>query len=115
MAEEYSPPVADDADFNFDTAGYSPSPPLAADFNFVLGVYRILAGFSNIFTSIWADSDAGQDNGRMYVLSWGPGTALSVLNLDVKNLYDYYTQNYGGRAQETLIDDNTRDLNVDIP
>ena len=115
MAEAYNPPVADDADFNFDVAGYSPEPPLAADFNFILGVYYILAGTSNIFTAIWADSDAGLASGKMYTLSWGQGTALSILNLNEKNLYDHYTQNYGGRGSETLTDNDTRDLNVDTP
>ena len=115
MAEAYNPPQADDADFNFDTAGYTSRHPLDADFDFALAVYYVLAGFSNIFTAIWADSDAGSTNGRMYALSWGPGTALSILNLDDKRLYDHYTQNYGGRAEETLTDTDTRDLNVDTP
>ena len=74
-----------------------------------------LAGTSNIFTAIWADSNADQNNGKMYVLSWGSGTALSVLNLEEKELYDYYTQDFGGRAEETLTDTDTRDLNVDTP
>jgi hypothetical protein len=113
MAESYSPPEATNANMNFDRgARYIPKQPLDADFNFALGVYRVLAGFSNIFTAIWADSDASQDSGKMYALSWGPGTALSILNLDVKNLHDYYTQNYGGRQEETLTNIDTRDLNV---
>lgn len=112
MAEQYVPPNADDADFNFDVGGYVPSDPLDADFNFVLGVYSVLAGTSNIFTAIWADVDAGPDNGKMYALSWGAGTALSILKLDEKDLYDYYTQTYGGRAEETLIDNDTKDLNA---
>jgi len=112
MAESYSPPEATNANMNFDIGGYTPKNPLDADFDFVLGVYYVLAGFSNIFTAIWADSDAGWANGKMYALSWGPGTALSILNLDVKNLHDYYTQNYGGRAEETLTDNDTRDLNA---
>ena len=115
MAEAYSPPLPDDADFNFDLAGYGPKPPLAADFDFALAVFYVLAGFSNIFTAIWADSNASLANGRMYTLSWGAGTALSVLNLDDKRLYDYYTQTDSGRVDETLIDTDTRDLNVDTP
>ena len=115
MAEQFVPPVADDADFNFDQgAGYTPKQPLDADFNFVLGVYNVLAGFSNIFTAIWADSDAGRGNGKMYALSWGPGVALSVLNLDDKILYDYYTQTDSGRVEEVLIDNNTRDFNLEM-
>jgi hypothetical protein len=113
MAEEYNSPNADDADFNFELAGYTPSPPRAADFDFALAVYNILAGFSNIFTAIWADSNAGKDSGKMYALSWGPGTALSVVELSTNALYDQYTQSDGGRAQETLTNTDTRDLNVD--
>jgi hypothetical protein len=115
MADSYSPPNADNADFNFDRASYSPLPPQHADFDFALAVYRVLFGDSNIFTGIWADSNAGLNNGQMHALSWGPGTALSVLNLDSKILYDHYTQNNGGRAQETLTNTDTRDLNVDTP
>jgi hypothetical protein len=115
MAEAYNPPLPDDADFNFDLAGYSPKPPLAADFDFALAVFYVLAGFSNIFTAIWADSNASLTNGKMYTLSWGPGTALSVLDLSNKHLYDHYTQNYGGRGEETLTNTDTRDLNVDAP
>ena len=112
MSEEYNPPVADDADFNFEISGYTPKQPLDADFNFALGVYHILAGYSNIFTAIWADTDASRASGKMYALSWGPGVALSILNLDEKNLYDHYTQTRGGRVDETLTNDDTRDLNT---
>jgi len=115
MAEAYNPPLSDEADFNFDLTEYSPKSPLAADFDFALVVFYVLAGFSNIFTAIWADSDAGLSNGKMYTLSWGPGTALSVLNLDDKRLYDRYTQTETGRGQESLTDTDTRDLNVDTP
>ena len=113
MAEEYNPPNANDADMNFEIDGYSPPDP--PDFDFALGVYYVLAGFSNIFTGIWADEDAGRTSGRMYALSWGPGTALNILNLDEKKLYDHYTQTFGGRAEETLTDNDGVDLNIDSP
>jgi hypothetical protein len=115
MANEYVPPVYDDADFNFDKSGYTPDPPLAANFDFALAVFNILAGFSNVFTAIWADSNAGLGKGKMYTLSWGPGTALSVVNMDSKDLHDHYTQNYGGRAEEILTSSDTRDLNAGTP
>jgi len=115
MAEAYSPPEANNANINFDIAGYSPPEGNQADMDFALSVYYVLAGFSNIFTGIWADPDASLTNGKVYTMSWGPGTALSVLNLDDKRLYDHYTQNYGGRAEETLTNNDTRDLNVDTP
>jgi hypothetical protein len=115
MASQYTPPVADDADFNFELGDYTPLPPLAADFDFALAIYNILAGYSNIFTAIWADVDAGRGAGRMYTLSYGDGVALSVVNLADKNLHDQYTQTDAGRADETLTDTDTRDLNVDTP
>jgi hypothetical protein len=112
MANEYSPPTADNGDFNFDTEGYTPKSPLDADFDFALSVYYVLAGTSNIFTSIWADPDASMTNGKIYVTSWGPGVALSVLDIATTSLYDAYTTTDGGRAQETLESTDTRDLNV---
>jgi hypothetical protein len=112
MASQYTPPVADDADFNFDKVGYLPLLPLEADFDFVVSIYRILAGYSNIFTAIWADTDASRENGKMYTLSYGDGVALSVVNLADRNLFDHYTQADGGRAEETLTNTDTRDLNV---
>ncbi len=72
-----------------------------------------LAGTSDVFTAIWADSDADRTNGKMYALSWGTGIALSILDLAVGELYDYYTQTFGGRAEEVLTDTDTRDLSVD--
>ena len=112
MAESYSPPEATNANMNFDIGGYTPKNPLDADFDFVLGVYYVLAGFSNIFTAIWADPNAGRDNGKLYALSWGPGAALTVLDLSDRSVYDHYTQDFAGRAQETLTDNDTRDLNA---
>lgn len=114
MAEQYIAPSADEADFNFDTA-YVASPPLSADFDFALAVFYAMAGNSNIFTAIWADTTTGRNTGKLYALSWGPGTALSVLDLSNKVLYDYYTNNSSGRVDETLTNTDTRDLNVDIP
>ncbi len=115
MVDRYAPPPADDADFNFDLA-YKPLSPLAADFEFALVIYYVLAGFSDMFTAIWADSNAARDGGKMHTLSWGPGTALSILDLDTKHLYDHYTKDHAGRAEEVLIDaEDTRDLNVDTP
>jgi len=116
MASDYIPPAADDADFDFGQfPGYSPSPPLDADFDFALAVYNILAGYSNIFTAIWADTDASRSIGKMYTLSYGPGAALSVVRMSEKNLYDQYTQTDGGRAEEALTDIDTVDLNVNTP
>jgi hypothetical protein len=112
MADDYTPSAPEAADFNFNIEGYTPEPPLAANFEFSVALYFALAGSSNIFTAIWADPDAGLTSGKFYALSWGQGAALSILNSENKVLYDYYTQTYGGRAEETLIDTDTKDLNV---
>jgi len=112
MTEQYNPPVADIADFDFSEDGYSPNLPLEADIDFLLGIHNILGGTSNIFIAIWADLNADQYNNRMYALSWGSGVALSVLDLSTKNLYDHYTQNFDGRGKEPLINSDTIDLNV---
>jgi len=113
MASQYTPPVADEGDFNFERGGYTLPVPLEANFDFALVVFNVLAGSSNIFTAIWADTDAGLNNGKMYTLSWGEGTGLSILNLAQKKLYDQYTVTDGGRAEETLTNTDTKDLNVD--
>lgn len=111
----YRPPSPDDADFNFEIEGYIPSLPLVADFDFSEGVHFVLAGTSNIFTAIWADPDAGAAGGKFYALSWGPGAALSVVDISNEELYDRYTQTLMGRGNEVLADDDTVDLNVETP
>ena len=108
----YTPPAANEANFNFDSSGYSPSSPTAADFDFGAGFYYILAGTSNIFTAIWADPDASLTQGKFYALSSGPGIALSIVNLDTKDLDNRYTQTLAGRGNETLIATDSVDLNI---
>lgn len=115
MAETYIRPPADEANFNFDVADYVSPAPLEANFDFAIAVFYVLAGNSNIFTAIWADANASKRSGKMYALSYGPGAALSVVDIEQKNLYDYYTQNSSGRVDETLTDNDTVDLNVSTP
>lgn len=112
MPDYYVPSNYDEADFDFSEVGYSPLPADAADFDFALAVYNVLAGSSNIFTAIWADPNTSRTSGKMYALSWGPGAGLSVLELSTKVPYDFYTETESGRVDETLIDNNTRDLNI---
>lgn len=59
--------------FNFTESGYTPS----YSFNFSppptppvsISIYSVLAGASNNFTAIWADSDAGLETGSFYIAS----------------------------------------------
>ena len=115
MAEQYSPPESNNANMNFSSEGYSPPAADQASMDFALAVFNVLAGYSNIFTAIWADPNASRTNGKMYTLSWGDGVALSVLDMSTNVLYDQYTKTDGGRAEEVLTNDDTRDLNVDTP
>lgn len=107
---EYTPPAS--PDFDFTEGGYTPpADSLEADFDFVpAGVYLILAGTSVNFTSIWAEPTADISTGRFQVASRGTGAALSIIIIDDKTLYDYYTTTVSGRAQEALESDKIVDL-----
>ena len=70
-------------------------------------VYNIIMGGNNNFTAIWADPTAGLHNGRVYIAS---PAAFSIINNTV--LIDYYTTTFGGRANETLTQDDIKDINV---
>lgn len=115
MADQYFPPDANEADFNFTIAGYRPKDGLAAEFDFTEVIYYILPGNSNVFTAVWADPDASRTSGKMYALSWGPGAALSIVSLDSTSVFDWYSQTFAGRANEVLTNNDTRDLNVNTP
>lgn len=103
----YDKPTSNAANFNFTEAGYTPIQADQADFNFTLGItsYRILAGTSNHFTSIWAY------DGKMYVAS---SDVFSVVNLTTGALIDCYTQTLGGNNNETLISDDIVDINANM-
>jgi hypothetical protein len=108
MPTEYSPPAATDADFNFSDVGYSPSD---ANFNFrpLALIYNIIGGTSNVFTAIWADADAGRNNGKFYIAS---PNALSVIDLESKARVDFYSQNFAGAHGETLDSNDIKDINI---
>jgi hypothetical protein len=105
-------PEPNEANFNFEASEYSPSPPLAANFDFAAGLYYLLAGTSNYFTAVWADPDASLTEGKFYALSAGPGAALTVINLDTKSINDRYTETLAGRGNETLNNTDSVDLNI---
>jgi len=80
------------------------------DFNFGAGQINVLAGNSNVITAIWAEPDAGRSSGKMHVTSYGEGAAFSILDLKTKILYDRYTVTVKGRANETLKQEDPKDL-----
>lgn len=71
--------------------------------------YNILKGISNNFVAVWADPNAGLDSGKFYIAS---RDTLNIVDLENQEVYDYYTQTHGGRAQETLTSNDIEDINV---
>ncbi len=94
--------------FNFIDSSYTPS---SYDFDFgaeeVFVIYNVLAGVNNNFTAIWADADAGLYSGRIYIAS---PAAFSIVNDTL--LVDYYTTTHKGVANETLEQDDIKDVNI---
>ena len=93
--------------FNFTESEYTPS----YDFNFgeTYNVYTILKGLTNNFVAIWADFDAGLNNGKMYVSS---ASAFSIVNLSDHSIEDWYSISHIGRANKSLEHEDIVDLNV---
>jgi len=98
-------------DFNFTEGGYIPgnlnfdfSPPPTPPTS-----YSILKGISNNFVAIWADLDAGLNNGKMYIGSQG---YFQVVKLDDQTIYDWYSVSQKGRGNETLDNNDIVDINV---
>jgi len=94
-------------DFNFTEGGYVPS----SNFNFVspFFTYSILAGVTNEFVAIWADPDASLTSGKFYAAT---ADAMSVVNTADNSLYDAYSKNLPGRANEVLTSNDIVDINV---
>ena len=100
---------------NFNFIQLRTETPVGTEVNFDFGSnaeINILAGNSNIITAIWAEPGAGRSTGKMHVTSYGTGAAFSVLDLATKILYDRYTISVKGRADETLVQEDTEDLVV---
>jgi len=92
--------------FNFTEGGYIPN---NYNFNFYTPVitYDVLAGTSNNFTAIWADPTASLSTGKFYVAS---PAVFSIVNDTV--LIDYYTTTHKGAANETLEQNDIKDINI---
>jgi hypothetical protein len=71
--------------------------------------FSIISSASAVFTAVWADVDAGKDTGKMYVAT---ANSLSVIDLQNKTVFDYYTQTHAGGREETLEQDDIVDINV---
>jgi len=100
-------------DFNFGKLQETEIPvALGVNFYFGQGINYVLAGNSNFFTAVWADSDTGRNNGKLYVTSYGSGAAFSILDLNNKVLYDRYTLSTKGRSNESLEHEDIIDLNI---
>jgi hypothetical protein len=95
-------------DFDFITPRTTEEATLTFDFG--AGVQRILAGLSNNFVGIWADPTAGSASGMVYFLSTGTGAALSIVDMETKLLYDRYTKDLKGRANESLDQEDPVDI-----
>lgn len=85
---------------------------IEVDFNFGAGDLRLLAGTSNNITAIWASFDANKDNGFVYIASYGEGAAFSIVDLNLKLLYDRYTKTVKGRANIVLPQEDIKDIVV---
>jgi len=99
-------------DFNFTQNRLQIPVATELDFNFGSGAITILAGSSNLMTAVWAEPGASRTSGKMHITSYGTGAAFSVLDLSAKILYDRYTITVKGRANETLEQEDTKDLVV---
>jgi hypothetical protein len=96
--------------FNFTESGYVPNNDF--NFGFSLKVYKILAGSSKNFTSVWADPNANIETANMYVGTAGPGAALSVIDIGHTTLIDSYKIDKEGTHGEPLDREEIVDINV---
>jgi len=97
--------------FNFTEDGYTP-PSGDIDFSFgsnTITISRLLFGVSNSFIAIWADPQASRTNGKFYVST---SDAFSIVEASDKSIYDVYTQEIFGRANEKLQSSGIVDLNI---
>ena len=77
-------------------------------------VYNILSGTSSNYNSVWADSTANINSGKLYTASTGNGAAFSVIDLQSKTLIDSYKIDVMGNNMEFLNSEDIVDINVSI-
>ena len=97
-------------DFNFTKVS---SGKLSYDFNFGIKAteYKLLFGTNNKFNSIWVDPYSSLLKGRIYI---GREEDLTIVTYTDENVIisDYYSTTVSGTTHETLISDNSVDINV---
>jgi len=86
--------------FNFTDGDYSASSNF--EFSTIL-IFSILKGDTNNFSSIWVSND------KLYVSTSG---ILNTVDLSTNTLYDWYSQNHTGRANEKLNNNEIIDVIV---
>ena len=74
-------------------------------------LFKIISGQSNIFNSIWVDPTSSLKEGRLYI---GRKEDLTIVRYANKKavIEDYYSTTVSGTTHETLISDNSVDINV---
>jgi hypothetical protein len=97
-------------DFNFTQRRLEQVISLEVDFNFGANIHRLLEGVQTNFTAIWAESDASRNSGKVFIASNGIGAALSVVDMELKLLYDRYTSELKGRSDDLLSQEDLKDI-----
>jgi len=85
---------------DFVESGYIAELPYDLEFDQATFFYT-LKGDSNYFTSVWVA------NGRFMVASL---SALSIVDIDTNTVVDWYTQTFGGQAEEVLDSSDIKDI-----
>lgn len=85
--------------------------PYTPDFSFSpAGItYKYILKGPLDFRCVWADFGANLYQGKLYLAS---ESSLNIIDLKTNTIYDYYSKNDIGRANEVLIDDIIVDINV---
>ena len=83
------------------------------DFNFLqsLDSVYILKGDSNVFNSIWCDTNTSLNNGTIYIST---GKDLTIIQVNDGQAYikDYYTKTIAGSSAETLEEETSVDITI---
>jgi hypothetical protein len=86
-----------------------------SNYNFEFGtsvfIYQVLFGSSNNFNSLWVDEKSSLQNNRLYI---GRPNDLTIIKTKDNQVVieDYYSKTVPGRTEETLIADDSVDINV---
>ena len=77
----------------------------------IVGLFSSYSGSE--FTSVWADDTARYNRGKLYMVSKYAGIEkLSVVDLELNHITDYYTAIYTGNLGEVLKGTDVVDINV---